>query len=175
MGNYLVCEDALQKTDAIVVLGGNSYERGMEAANVYVQFPGTTILCTGGNVPMQLLAFDTMMYEAQLTRMLLHKHHVPATSVVALTTAHSTRDEAFELLDYCRNEKINSLTIITSNFHLRRTRNTFEGIFKDAGIELRFHGAPAAAFKPDTWWQDEEGLITVNNEFVKLIYYWWKY
>jgi hypothetical protein len=37
------------------------------------------------------------------------------------------------------------------------------------------HGAPASSFQESSWWTSEEGLIMLNNEYVKLAYYHIKY
>jgi hypothetical protein len=30
-------------------------------------------------------------------------------------------------------------------------------------------------FSVNDWWRHEEGLLMLNNEYVKLVYYHWKY
>ncbi|MBL7944358.1 MAG: hypothetical protein JNM00_16475, partial [Flavobacteriales bacterium] len=77
IGHYLSKEDAPAQVDVIAVLGGNSYVRGKEAVNVHRQFPNTPIVCTGGNIPVQLLAFDTVLTESSLTRHYLARNGVP--------------------------------------------------------------------------------------------------
>lgn len=175
MGRYLVADDPLEKTELVVVLGGNSYERGLAGAEVHRKFPDQAFVTTGGNVPMQLLALDTSMYEAELTRHLMVKKGVPVSQITALTTATSTQEEAKEVLDYARKNNIHSITVISSTYHLRRVRWTFEKQFDNSGIELRFYGAVSEEFEPEMWWKSESGLVTTNNEYIKLMYYLLKY
>jgi uncharacterized SAM-binding protein YcdF (DUF218 family) len=171
IGNYLYAQDSLQKTNAIFVLGGNSYERGLEAAKVYSQFIGTPVYSTGSNIPMQLLAFDTSLTEAELTTMLVRKHGVPDSLSYPLIAGTSTREEADAICKLIEENGWTSITIISSSFHLRRVKQVFEKARDGRSFNFVFHGAPSKDFDPNTWWKHEEGLITVNNELMKMLYY----
>ena len=65
--------------------------------------------------------------------------------------------------------------VISSLFHLRRIGQVFEAPFAQEGITVLLHGAPSDQFDEARWWQYEEGLIMLNNEYVKLLYYAWRY
>jgi len=175
LGSYLVSDNPLEQTDAICVLGGNSFERGLEGAAVYQQFPGTPVIATGGNFPLQIQALDTIMTEAQLTRLVLEKHGVPDSMIITLNGSTSTMEESDEILAYCQQHNLKKLTLISSTFHLRRMRWVFEEKFEKAGIEVRLHGATDKEFDAENWWKNEQGLITTNNEYIKLLYYILKY
>lgn len=175
MGNFLVAADPLQKTEAVVVLGGNSYERGLGAVEVFKAFPDQKFIATGGNIPMQLLAIDTTLYEAELTRHFMVKKGVPIEQITALTTATSTQEEAQEVLTYCKTNNIRSITVISSTYHLRRVKWTFDKAFESSGIEVRYFGATSEEFQAESWWKSESGLVTTNNEYIKLMYYLLKY
>jgi uncharacterized SAM-binding protein YcdF (DUF218 family) len=175
MGNYLVAVDPLEKTEMCFVLGGNSYERGISAIKVFEQFPDQPFATTGGNYPYQILCLDTMMFEAELTKHWMVSQGIPATQIDTLTSAHSTMDESHEILQFCQQRGIKKITIISSSFHMRRVRWVFEEKFEEAGIQIVFHGAAAVDYDQNNWWQNEEGLIMANNEFVKLLYYLVKY
>lgn len=175
LGNFLVASDPLQKTEAVIVLGGNSYERGLAAVEVFKIFPDQRFITTGGNIPIQLLAIDTTLFEAELTRHLMVKKGVPLNQITALTTATSTQEEAQEVLTYCKNNNISSITVISSTYHLRRVKWTFEKAFEGSPIEVRFYGAQSEEFTAESWWKSESGLVTTNNEYIKLMYYLLKY
>lgn len=175
VGSYLVSDNPLEQTDAICVLGGNSFERGLEGAAVYAQFPGTKVIATGGNFPLQIQALDTVMTEAQLTRLVMAKRGVPDSMIVTLNSATSTMEESEEILEYCKQHQLKKITLISSTFHLRRIRWVFEEKFAEAGIKIRLHGATDKEFDSENWWKNEQGLITTNNEYIKLMYYFVKY
>jgi hypothetical protein len=54
-------------------------------------------------------------------------------------------------------------------------RRHFEDRFRRAGIQLILTGAQDTGYHPGNWWQREDGLIFVNNEIIKLLYYFLKH
>jgi uncharacterized SAM-binding protein YcdF (DUF218 family) len=171
IGNYLVAEDPLVRTEAYFILGGNSYDRGVKAYSVYGRFPDARFVATGGNFPLQIQALDTVMSEAALTRHWLIRQGVPAVQIDTLSGSTSTLEESDEILRYCREHRFTDITLISSAFHLRRMRMVFEDKYRDAGIRTHFLGAEDKEFNQSEWWRDEVSLITVNNELVKIVYY----
>ncbi|MFN5296554.1 MAG: YdcF family protein [Flavobacteriales bacterium] len=175
IGSWLHATDAPEQTDMCFVLGGNSYERGLEAYNLYQQFPQQSFIATGGNYPYQILCLDTTMLECELTRHFMLSKGVPASQVDTLSSAHSTMDESNEILHWCKKNNADYITIISSAFHMRRVRMVFEDKFEKDGIKINFHGAAPIEYNELNWWQNEEGMIMTNNELVKILYYAIKY
>lgn len=175
IGHYLVAGDELQPSEVCFVLGGNSYDRGLYAAEVYKDFPDQRFVATGGNYPTQIQALNTVMYEAELTKHFMHTLGVPQEQIAVLTQSTSTMEESEEILAYCKQHRLSKIAILSSAFHLRRVKSVFENKFRKEGIEVVFFAAPDKDFDADNWWKHEEGLITVNNEYIKLVYYTLKY
>ena len=44
-----------------------------------------------------------------------------------------------------------------------------------SGVEMVLRGVQDGGFERDNWWSSEPGLIFVNNEYIKMAYYWLKY
>ncbi len=175
IGWYLVAENALEKSDFYVVLGGNSAERGLAACSVDQQIPNCQFICTGANEPSQLAAIGLHTYEAELTRNKMIRCGVDSTRIEALNQGTSSQEEAEAILHYAQTHPCKKITIISGQYHLRRLRMTYDRVFADSGIEIRFYGAKEKDFNPDYWWTSESGLIYTNNEYIKILYYWWKY
>lgn len=175
IGNWLVKSDQLEMTECCFVLGGNSFERGLAAVQVFEKFPEQKFATTGGNYPYQILCLDTTMFEAELTKHMMVSKGISPEQIDTLTSAHSTMEESDEIMKYCKERQFQHITIISSAFHLRRVRWVFADKFEDAGIKVNFHGATAIEYDQTNWWQNEEGMIMVNNELVKLLYYFIKY
>jgi uncharacterized SAM-binding protein YcdF (DUF218 family) len=175
LGSYLIAENEQVKADAVVVLGGSSLDRGMEGYRVYNDGMAPMIICTGGNIPQVLQALDTMLYEAEITKLMLLKKGVPGSDVVALTGSTSTKEESEEVFAFAQQENLDTIMIVTSKLHLRRTSKVFTKQFEDSDVHLVFHGAPSTSFDEAEWWKSEQGLIMVNNEYMKLLYYFFKY
>ena len=60
---------------------------------------------------------------------------------------------------------------IRDRFHTRRAGNVYKRRFAAEGITVIVRGAHAFDFDEDTWWQNEYGLIGLNNEYMKTLYY----
>jgi len=175
LGNYLVDKDPLQYSELVVVLGGSSYERGMEAVNVHNIYPAKRYVTTGGHVPSVLLALDTTLLEAQLTAHLMIKKGMPDSLITPLLTATSTQEEAIEVRAFAEKENYKTITVISNDYHLRRVRRTFDKAFEGSTIVLSYHGAKSEDFDPNAWWKKESGLVLTNNEYIKLMYYFIKH
>lgn len=175
MGRFLVADDPLTRSECYFILGGNSYERGRAALEIFGIYPDARFVASGGNFPLQIMALDTMMTEASLTRHFLVRRGVPEAQVDTLSGSTSTMEESEEILAYCKTRGLKDITLISSDYHLRRMRMVFEDKYSEAGIRVHFRGASDEEFQSDRWWEDERGLITLNNEYVKIIYYWLKY
>lgn len=175
VGNYLAAADPVELTDACFILGGNSYERGMEGVLLYQRLGAMHFFPTGGNYPLQIQALDTVLTEAELTAHLLRRKGVPDSLVHPLNIGTSTMEESEGILAYCREKGLRKITVISSALHLRRVRGVFENKFREQGITVLFHGSNAQDFNSTNWWKSEEGLILGQNELVKLLYYFFKY
>ncbi len=175
IGNYLVADDSPSQVDACFILGGNSFERGLTAIQLAHQFPNQYFVATGGNFPLQIQALDTLMTEAELTRHFMIRKGVEAHRIATLSASTSTQEESEEILSYCQKNNLRRIAILSSSFHTRRVRWVFEKKFKKAGIEVLFFASPTEQFDASNWWKNEEGLITCNNEYLKLIYYTFRY
>lgn len=174
-GNFLVAADKPVRTEVCFVLGGNSFERGLTAIELSKVFPGQKFVATGGNFPLQIQALNSKMYEAELTKLFMSSKGVPEADIGTLTASTSTMEESEEILSYCKEHGLKNISVLTSSFHLRRTRWVFEKKFKKEGINVSFFSSPTENFDSDNWWKYEQGLITWNNEYLKLLYYLIKY
>ncbi len=175
MGNVLIAEDTPEKSDVILVLGGGSVERGMAAAKLYQEGYAPLIVTTGNAVPSILKLMDTVICEARLAQIQITATGCDPTVVEPHCVGTSTMEEAVYLEKLCQERNWNKVIIVSSKLHLKRVRFVFEDRFTNAGIETRFCGASGLKYDEAEWWKSEEGLIMVNNEYIKLFYYWWKY
>jgi uncharacterized SAM-binding protein YcdF (DUF218 family) len=172
-GNVLIKNDPLHHADAIYVLGGASVDRGVAAAELLQKGLAPIAYCTGENIPQSLLGEGLLITEAQLTtNVMLHEG---AQDVLPIPEGTSTWDESHIILDHARQLAADTIIVVTTDFHSRRVGRVFRSPFRKAGITVLVYGAPASVYDAQRWWETEEGLLMVNNEYVKLLYYWLKY
>lgn len=175
IGNFLVVEDEINQVDAAFVLSGGSYERAKEAAKIY-KSGQTSLLITTGEMESKVLKIVGMsMTDAMLSRRALIELGVPDSLIITLERGSSTFEESEEILGYAKQSGYQRIAIVSSDFHTRRVGWVFRRKFKKAGIDVLIAGAPPEDYAISEWWEHEAGMIFVNNEYVKLLYYMWKY
>lgn len=170
----LIQEDSLAQADVIFVLSGGGFDRGNEAAKVYHAGYAPKIVCTGGNPVKELKVFGMDTLESDMTAANLRRLGVPDSAIILIREGTSTKEEAALILEYCRHHSVKKVMIISSLIHTRRARGAIGPKLERAGVTLLMHGAPSSRFDEMWWWRTEDGLITINNEWIKQFYYWYK-
>ncbi|MGB1247236.1 MAG: YdcF family protein [Chitinophagales bacterium] len=170
-GNFLVYQDEINHVEYAFVLSGQAYDRGDEAINLYMDEKIEKIICTGENMPSDIKSLGLNYLESDLTAMRILEQMEDSSIVSILPKGTSTREEAEAIMSYCMANKITECVIVSSLFHTRRVKNVFQKDFAKAGISVYIHGAPSSSYEEEKWWKSEYGLIAVNNEYLKLLYY----
>ena len=172
---FLIKQDPLEQADVAFVLGGSSLDRGSAAALVFKEGYVPLLVTTGENISSVLEIKGINESEAQLTRQQILNEGVPSKSCLTLDVGTSTMEEANAILDWCLAQRMKKVMVISNKYHLRRIHRVFRPMFAEEDIELILHGCENSRFDEMKWWQSEEGLIATNNEYMKLLYYWFKY
>lgn len=170
-GNYLRSEDEPQKSRYMFVLSGGAYDRGKEAARLYKAGMVDTLVLTGQNVAMNLKALGIDINEAQLTDSALVHFGVPQSRIIMLPKGTSTLEEASVIKDFCIKKGQLKAMVLSDKFHTGRAKKLIRPILKKEGIELIMIGSGSSQYDEDNWWESENGLIMVNNEYAKVFYY----
>ena len=175
MGAALITADPHGPVDAVYVLGGAPIDRGIAAAEQHaLGIPGPFIF-TSKNIPTALQSLGMDLPESELCRRVAVAHGVPEAATRNLVKGTSTMEEALAILQDAQHQGYQRVMILSSSFHLRRIRFVFRKRFKQEGIDVVLRPAAAVNFSEDRWWESEEGLLMVYNEYVKLVYYWLRY
>jgi uncharacterized SAM-binding protein YcdF (DUF218 family) len=175
IGNFLIHEDELQKSEVIFVLSGSPADRSAEAARLMKAGWSSRVVCTGSQIPMLFEVIDVTLDEADLSKMALCEAGIDEENIEVIHIGSSTREESHAILTYCKLNNIKRLIVVSDKFHTHRINYAFRSMFEDAGLELILHGAPSSGYDEQKWWAEESGLLMVNNEYVKLFYYFLKY
>jgi uncharacterized SAM-binding protein YcdF (DUF218 family) len=175
VGGLLYHADPLTPADAIVVLGG-AFERNVEAADLFAEGYGPTIVLTrplehpvraalrarGLRAPPDI--------EIQLGN--LAALGVPRDDVTVLQrNVESTREEASLVAEWAEARDIARIIVVTSAFHTSRTRYVFEQAFRDLDTEILIRPSRLSTFDPSTWWQSRTELRNGLFELQKYAYY----
>ena len=176
VGGFLIEEDQLVQSDAIFVLGGNIFDRSTHGVYLYQQHYADTIIPLGEVVEKILLTTNDKKPDAVLSQYyMINELNTPSSAVKPIIKGTSTKEEAEAILEYAVANEYKRIIVVSDKFHLKRISYTFKELFKEKGIEVLLSGAPNSSYREDFWWKYESGLIMVNNEYVKLMYYFLRY
>lgn len=175
LGNFLICEDPIQKSTYTFVLSGGPWDRGNEAVKIFKTGFTDTLVCTGENIPHDFKALGLEMFESEITEKNMVRHGVPQGNIILIKKGTSTQEESDIILQFCKSRNAKQAIIISTDFHTRRVTQVFKKKFANAGIEIIVHAAPSSNYDAQNWWTDENGLIALNNEYIKQLYYLLKY
>ncbi len=171
IGTVLIVQDVLEEADVIIVLAGQPIDRAGHAATLYRQGLAPQLICTGGAVPPDFEAIDVTLVESDITKWRLTQLGVPDAAITQVCYATSTAEEADTLARIAVEMGLRSCIVVTNAFHSRRVKKVFRKAFRDTGVRLMVAPAPSSQYDEQEWWKYEHGLLAVNNEYVKLLYY----
>ncbi|RMG73395.1 MAG: YdcF family protein [Bacteroidetes bacterium] len=174
-GHLLIKEDTPVQVDAAFVLSGQAYERSPKAMEVYERGLTPLVITTGSYINPSFEALGMDLPDAELGREALLRLGIDSAAVRTLSRGTSTWEESEEILGYSLREDFSRVMIISSRFHTRRLQSVFRNKFKSNGIDVVIQGADPVDYTIEAWWESEHGLIMVNNEYLKTLYYWLKY
>ncbi len=174
-GNLLISSDPPVPADAIYVLGGASLDRGTAAVELLNDGIAPIAFCLGELVPQSLEGEGLFIPEGQLIANVMLRAGADPAKVEVILEGTSTWEESEAILDHAIENAFDTVMIVSTDFHSRRVGMVFRDRFRKQGIKVYVHGAPSSEYDSRRWWESEQGLMMVNNEYVKLIYYWLKY
>jgi len=177
IADVLIVDDTLQPADIIFLLNSDVNTRPFRASELYKQgLAPVIVIARSENTPtvdLGLVPNDT-----DISVGVMEKLGVPAGKISVLQIpggVTSTFDEAAALHKYIENRQVHKVILVTSAFHTRRAKWIFERELAGLQVRLEMVAVPYAHFDQTNWWKNETGLITLNNEYLKLVYYFFKY
>jgi uncharacterized SAM-binding protein YcdF (DUF218 family) len=177
IADLLVVNDPLQPADIIFVLNGDYNTRPFRASELYEKGLAPVIIITKAeSLPAEKLSLAPNDTDVSIG--VMKALGVPPEKIVVLPVeggTTSTFDEAIALRQYIESHNVHSLILLTSAFHTRRAKWIFDRELSGLPVRLEVAAVPHYGFDESDWWQSEDGLITLNNEYIKLVYYFVKY
>ena len=176
LGAWLVVEDPLQKADALIVLGGTTYERPLEAVDLVkegwapriyllreiIDWGERELIARGISYPRPI--------DVQID--LLRRLGIEESAVHVLDQANSTAAEATLVHDLVAREKFSRIIVITSKQHTRRARLVMNRRLDDAGVEVIVRASRYDKSNTDRWWSERSTLRFTLFETQRLFGYW---
>jgi uncharacterized SAM-binding protein YcdF (DUF218 family) len=180
LGRYLIVAHPPQKSDLIVCLAGGNVERGLAVADAYEKGLAPRIFMAREVPPdgYGWLKERGVDYPETVDLMmkLLEGLGIPRSAFLTSDRpAKSTFDEANLVKDVLMKSDYNSIIIITTPYHCRRTWLTFRKVLEENDVRILMLPSSYSDFKPEDWWKKRRYLREIIIEYQKLIYYMLKY
>lgn len=167
IGKRLVWHSNPTNADVIVVLAGDP-ERLHYGLELYEQGLAPEIWYTGN------FSETPMPSEAEFAKAFAIQQGVPENRFHLLTST-STWEDAQATIAEAKQRNIHHILVVTSWYHSRRAACIFHKQLADTNIMMSFYATPTNAHTPENWWKQERGLVSVTNEYIKTVFYWWNY
>ena len=162
----LVVSDELEPADAVLSLRGSHEEEQLrigEAAR----------LVQRGNAPLLLVSVESKPYFGQPVRRLietgLRAKGFPMQKLrFCENNADYTAEEAQALRSCLRQLRARKVTVVTSEYHTRRTRSIFRRVLSNSGIVARVHPVYNPNYWDPHWWRRRRWTKTFVIETLAL-------
>ncbi|MCA0971481.1 YdcF family protein [Halobacillus litoralis] len=151
---FLVIDDEPEPSEAIIVLSGG--EGRLSHALKWYE-PGRVVILTNAVEPP-----TTKQHAVELG--------VRPSDVIEEKKATSTYSNATLSLEIMQEQDLESALVVTSDYHTRRTKMTFEKIYSSSGIQLSYAAAPSPFSTTGKMTRPDH--MTAFSEYVKLSGYW---
>lgn len=178
-GVWLVRDDKPEHADALVLLMGGIADRVLQVADLYGEgvAPRVIIVTESMGAYRALeergirLISNTVQVREALARL-----GVPADSIVILPgDARSTMNEAAVIREYLQSDqRIDTLALVSSSYHMRRAGMIFETAFREQGREVTVLCSPSdyTNFRANGWWKHKEEIQAALPEYIKIGSFW---
>jgi uncharacterized SAM-binding protein YcdF (DUF218 family) len=177
VGNFLVIRDTLEPADVIFLLNGDPTVRPYRAAALLRQnmAPKIVIARAEDSIGVQFGAYPNV---TDSNIVILKQLGVQDSQIEQLRPpggVKHTADEAQALLQYCRAHLIHKVIIVTSDLHSRRARFIIRRTFGADRTKVMLAPIADRKYGATNWWTVEDGVVGCQNEYLKLLYYHFKY
>lgn len=176
VGQWLIVEDPLEPSRAIVVLGGHLPFRSMEAARIYQRGLAQEVWLTEGARPAEQAALKKLgiLYipEEIYNREVLERMGVPSQSIRLLGDApRNTAEEILVIARELRKAGGTRAILVTSKPHSRRVKATWRALVGDM-LQAEVRYPTDEPYDPSHWWKNADDALAVSREVFGLLNIW---
>lgn len=164
LGKFLIVSDELEKADAIVVFSGDNGPRTEEAVRLLKEGYGDYLLLSGGKV-YDYVTMASLMKEHAI------KLGIDEDKILVEDKASSTYENAIFSKEIIEDHNFDSIILVTSEYHTRRTKLTMEKVLKDLDVKVMMAYSKEEEFNTN-WWTSGESILITISEYLKLLGYW---
>jgi uncharacterized SAM-binding protein YcdF (DUF218 family) len=174
-GLWLVREDPLQKSQAIIVLSGGLPDRALAAAQIYRGGFASQVWLTQPLQPGASMEDLHLPYagEEQYNRMVLIGQGVRPGDIRLLTPRIlNTADELRAVAEALDQQPGASAIVVTSRAHTRRVRALWRKVSPGDRGRLLVRASTEDPFDAEHWWRTSNDALAVAREYLGLLNAW---
>jgi uncharacterized SAM-binding protein YcdF (DUF218 family) len=174
IGRWLLVEDPLDRSDAIVVLSGGLPYRAMEAAKIFRLGMAPQVWLTRPGNPSAMLSKMGITFEGEedYGRAVLIHEGVPDSAIRILAPVIvNTEDEERAIIAEMQAARATRVVIVTSPPHTRRVRALWRRL-APADLALIVRAAGEDDYDADHWWRTTRDALSVMRETMGLLNAW---
>jgi len=173
IGSWLNVGEDPQSSDYVMLLNGDHETRPFAVADLYRQGKADKILITSVKETQRS---SSKPREHQVTRAILTHCGVADSDIEFIDSeCGTTFDEALTLKRFLREHPDATVSVVTNEYHTRRSRWTFGNVLGVEMSQVRFVSAKNDWFDSTNWWKHEDGFVWYMSEFFKFPFYWIRY
>lgn len=175
LAHWLDVSGPLQVAEYAMVMGGGVENRPVVAAILWKKGWVEKILIS--EIKVLPSEFPPLLPpEHELTRALLTRLGVPDDCIVTLRGNHAaTFHEIQSLKQILANDPHARVLIVTDSVHTRRTAWSVRHVLGPNADRVGFVGATTDDYALSNWWQSADGFYMVISEYLKLLFYMFRY
>ena len=175
-GRYLVVQQPLERSDAIVVLAGSRVERWLEAVDLYRAGWAPRIVLSRGRMESAEQRLHQMGIrfpaDADLARDAMVQMKVPTDAILMLPDdLDNTAQEAAATRRLAAASGWSRIIVVTSKYHSRRSAYAFAREFHGTPIRVSVRATAYDPSVPNRWWSTRQDVRFVTSELQKLVVY----
>ena len=169
LGSVLLLSTDLEKSDAIVVFSGDNGVRTEVGVELLKEGYGEYLILSGGKVYDDVTMAELMKNHAIKLGVDENKILIDDKSLTTYENAEFTKEIMEE-------NNFNSLIVVTSDYHTRRSKLTMEKSLEDTLIDGQNVEVIVTPSKEEEfnikWWTSGNSILLIISEYLKLIGYW---
>lgn len=151
-------------SDVIVVISGDEQmARFREGLRLFQSGYGELLVFSGA-------ARDGGTSNAEVMRDMAVQAGIPASAIIEEPRGQDTWGNAVETRAQLEGRGMSSGILVTSPYHVRRAKLTFEAAFQGSGMHWYVQSAPDSEWRKLTWWQESETRRLTISELEKLAF-----
>ncbi len=157
-------QPAPEPSDAIIVISGDEQlARFREGVRLFKDGMGQYLVFSGA-------ARDNGTSNADVMRELAVAAGVDQSAILEDPLGEDTWGNAVYTRGLLEQRGARSAILVTSPYHARRAKMTFDAAYTGTGIKLVVHAAPDSEWRKLSWWRDPETRRLTFSELQKLLY-----